>query len=517
MSPNETYKRDLLRKYFEGSISDLDRHELEKIALDDPFVFDAMEGATLHQAAHKSNINELQNKLHAKDAKVIRPSFWKRISVAAGVLVLVTALFFVNRQFSSQQDMAVMRNTENAAEKSKDHISIENELEAEIPQIESTEKTAAINETADDEVLKKDQKRNTVESTQSSEGATLEKWNEVTNASTSSQAKPKQEEPFIPSPASRVVDIPSAPPAPTTAIEHKKEIKENVSANTNDEKEMEADIVLEQADKVPVLKTKSSATGQIENSKNTYAKDYAIDAKTTAESNNAPVASAFEKEQESSIDDSYDILVNPSFGTVTDENGEVLIGANVYVIGSSIGVITDFDGKFELPDSLTYPAVLEVSYTGYNSTSILLQEPTSNIAFVLDSEGLILDEVVVASKKERKKKTSASYDASSSQSSDHDVSKVHFVEGNSFPEIGGTLFDKYFAEELERRNACVQQGTYQFKFVVKRNGKLSDVNLATPVNVNCEEILIEIFEKGGDWIPKESKGKTYTQYTLKIP
>ena len=35
-------------------------------------------------------------------------------------------------------------------------------------------------------------------------------------------------------------------------------------------------------------------------------------------------------------------------GTVTDQEGETLIGANVLVEGTSVGTSTDFDGMYEI-------------------------------------------------------------------------------------------------------------------------------------------------------------------------
>ena len=35
-------------------------------------------------------------------------------------------------------------------------------------------------------------------------------------------------------------------------------------------------------------------------------------------------------------------------GTVTDATGESIIGANILVKGSTVGTITDFDGKFRI-------------------------------------------------------------------------------------------------------------------------------------------------------------------------
>jgi TonB-linked SusC/RagA family outer membrane protein len=79
-------------------------------------------------------------------------------------------------------------------------------------------------------------------------------------------------------------------------------------------------------------------------------------------------------------------------GTVTDEAGETLIGANVIVKGTTVGTVSDFDGNFELvvPDGST---TLEFSYTGYSTTDIKLG--ASNIVNVTMAEGVQLTELVV--------------------------------------------------------------------------------------------------------------------------
>ncbi|MBX2926977.1 MAG: SusC/RagA family TonB-linked outer membrane protein [Saprospiraceae bacterium] len=80
-------------------------------------------------------------------------------------------------------------------------------------------------------------------------------------------------------------------------------------------------------------------------------------------------------------------------GTVTDAaSKEPLIGANVLVVGTSSGTITDIDGTY----SISVPAgatELEFSYTGYNSQKVTIG--TSNSVDVSLSAGRLLDEVVV--------------------------------------------------------------------------------------------------------------------------
>jgi len=79
-------------------------------------------------------------------------------------------------------------------------------------------------------------------------------------------------------------------------------------------------------------------------------------------------------------------------GTVTDDNGEPLIGASVLVKGTNSGTVTDIDGAFELnvPDGGN---TLIVSYTGFNTKEVELG--ASNTVDITLQEGLQLNEVVV--------------------------------------------------------------------------------------------------------------------------
>lgn len=79
-------------------------------------------------------------------------------------------------------------------------------------------------------------------------------------------------------------------------------------------------------------------------------------------------------------------------GTVKDATGESIIGANVIVKGSTVGVITDIDGNFTL--DVPANATLQISYIGYLSQEIKVGSQTSfNIQLQEDSK--TLDEVVV--------------------------------------------------------------------------------------------------------------------------
>lgn len=80
-------------------------------------------------------------------------------------------------------------------------------------------------------------------------------------------------------------------------------------------------------------------------------------------------------------------------GTVVDEQGEALIGATVLVQGTSVGTVTDIDGKFSLNVGAD-AKVIVFSYTGFASQELELG--ASNVLDVtLESDVIGLEDVVV--------------------------------------------------------------------------------------------------------------------------
>lgn len=80
-------------------------------------------------------------------------------------------------------------------------------------------------------------------------------------------------------------------------------------------------------------------------------------------------------------------------GTITDASTkEPLIGASILVKGTSLGTITDLDGKFNLSAEPT--ATLVINYLGYVSQEVAVKNQTT-INILLKEESHGLDEIVV--------------------------------------------------------------------------------------------------------------------------
>lgn len=77
-------------------------------------------------------------------------------------------------------------------------------------------------------------------------------------------------------------------------------------------------------------------------------------------------------------------------GTVKDENGAPLVGANVMERSTTRGIVTDIDGKFTL--KVAPGSTIIFSYLGYSTVE---QKAASNMDIVLKEDNALLDELVV--------------------------------------------------------------------------------------------------------------------------
>ncbi|PPK88847.1 TonB-linked SusC/RagA family outer membrane protein [Neolewinella xylanilytica] len=81
-------------------------------------------------------------------------------------------------------------------------------------------------------------------------------------------------------------------------------------------------------------------------------------------------------------------------GNVTDVDGQGLIGASILVEGTTSGTVSDIDGSFSLavPDG---GEVLIVSYTGFTTEKVVLEEGRTTYDIALEENAAQLGEVVV--------------------------------------------------------------------------------------------------------------------------
>ena len=81
-------------------------------------------------------------------------------------------------------------------------------------------------------------------------------------------------------------------------------------------------------------------------------------------------------------------------GKVISQSGDPLQGAYISIENSSVATISDIDGNFSL-ENVNEKGVMQVSFLGYKSFTILVAEIGGTLQIVLDKDYLNLEEVVV--------------------------------------------------------------------------------------------------------------------------
>lgn len=82
-------------------------------------------------------------------------------------------------------------------------------------------------------------------------------------------------------------------------------------------------------------------------------------------------------------------------GTITDNFGVPLPGANIVVKGTSTGTYTDFDGNFSL--EVDEGAILVISYIGFKTVEVVVEDQTTLTVALNEDAASVLDEVVINS------------------------------------------------------------------------------------------------------------------------
>jgi outer membrane receptor protein involved in Fe transport len=82
-------------------------------------------------------------------------------------------------------------------------------------------------------------------------------------------------------------------------------------------------------------------------------------------------------------------------GTVTDNSGQPLPGANIIVVGTTTGTISDYDGNYTLTVNQNPPFSITVSSVGFETVTKEITSNPQTVDFTL-TEGTSLDEIVIS-------------------------------------------------------------------------------------------------------------------------
>ncbi len=182
-------------------------------------------------------------------------------------------------------------------------------------------------------------------------------------------------------------------------------------------------------------------------------------------------------------------------GRVTSaEGGDGLPGVNVLVKGTSIGTVTDAEGKYQLAVvDLKQPTIV-FSFIGYKEKELGVGVK-SELNTALETDLTQLSEVVV---------TGAGATATSK-----DVKTFKFAE----PQGGRDAFEKYLEQKLHYPETALDnkiEGKVTIQFTVSQSGDLLDFQILKGLGYGCDEEVIRLIKEGPSWTPTQRNDEPVT-------
>lgn len=423
------YSKDIER-YLNGEMISAERHALEKKSLSDPFLAEALEGAEqLSAADFGKDIKTLHTAIDSKvkkNGKNNQVVFWS-LRLAAGLLLLVVASYVIIN-FSNQLKPAPAISDAKSTQ--------------EMEEIEPAPDSTIISLPKDQLALAEEKDTEKKEITDKQKPAKAK--NSVPIIEDEKQATPVQDVIQEETEAEALKAEAVSPIVISTAEIQEKKTEPIVASEAGKE--------AESTTPTPIQDT--SIRGKVKRS--------AADARS-----------------------SMPLRASAISGVVTSaEDGSPLPGVNVVLKGTTLGTITDAEGKFTL-DGATLASTLVYSFIGLQTKEVTVTD-TSPLNVSLNLDVAQLSEVVVTG-----------YGYSDKNESTPTVDLAH-------PEIGNRAYRKYLEENLIYPQHAIDnktEGRVTIEFFVETNGSLSDFLVIKGIGNGCEEELIRLIKEGPKWVP----------------
>lgn len=442
-------------------LSSKQMHALEKAALDDPFLADALEGYAVNGVNANADITELKNRLTnriEKETTVIPITTGKKTAfslwkIAAMIIVVAGAGLIVYQIGFNSKKKDIAQNV--SKEKNNNAVANDSSKES-LPAILSADSASGLVIT-----------------------------NQLHDTLTSDAGKPVSTTPVT---------------IETTAIKADNLVK----------KEKEPPIIEQAAPaNAPVIRSDEVALADDDYKKRNARKEsYAIKNQDTPKDSITSIA----QQKPTNVTRSLGIehkakaqqnrlfnQTNVFRGRVTDAQNNALPFSNITNTEDNIGTYSDAKGYFVLtsPDSILN---VQVSSVGFESNKVQLQNnvPTNN---VLLQEDRSLAEVVITNKK-----------VNSNRSRESNM-KLEEPE----PADGWSNYDLYLVNNLKtpedfKDKQPDTKGEVELSFEVDKNGTPFNISVKKSLCESCDKEAIRLVKEGPKWKRKARKGKA----TVKI-
>ena len=466
-----------IEKYLRGELSASEMHALEKRALDDPFLADALEGAMqLEASLFASDIKTLEGKIGARIERKVIPMWVWPARIAAGLILIVLSMYVINSLIGKDETNLAVNDTQKTEPAPAPKEKEKEELKSADPAPSSTESET----TADAEGAKGDVSVSKPKAQSASPAASPPVQEEQAlafkddNAETrSTEKKPGND--LDKAVSGRVAGV-AISPAPDTVLLARDEavISQPVVADRFESEERKRETP-------GPAKTKSLAK----------------------RSNNSEARNDDVKGYISSVTVSKKVSGRVTFS----EDSTGLPGVNVVIKGTNTGTVTDMNGNYQI--DLTDPnATLVYSFIGLESKEVAVEDKLS-LNVLMDQDVAQLSEVVVTGYGE----------------SENDEEKIYSTFEMAAPAGGRRAFKKYLEEKLVYPQLALDnkvEGRVTIQFTVETSGKLTNFNIIKGIGYGCDSEVIRLIKSGPKWSATKRneepvKGKVKVRMRFALP
>jgi hypothetical protein len=449
-----------IQRYVQGKMSAQEMHAIEKAALDDPFLADAIEGFQQGMQEHgeplvNDQLQELRNQMHRTTTKsktrVIAFRWWQ--AAAAAVIVIAGAVWI----FKSADEPALQR-TMTVAQKEK---AVEHSLPAPAP------------------VVTPDQAATATDSVSVSQPTTSEK-------------------------------PPASKQKPANAVTKKSFENDAVSENTPPSLALR-ETAVEQKDTSTLMANRASAASESlkkeeEKEGRIEALNKALAARQNQQAPTEPAPAAARKMDDYKNRETELITIGKNDsqakqvvfndknlsgfvkGRVTDPFNNPV--ANAYVKmpnNNNYNILTDKTGYFKVPATDSVVDV-SVNVVGYGTQNFRLQNNASLNQLQLQPANAALDEVQVTAKK------------SSAKRSRYQTSYPTVMLQDAEPVYGWVSYEQYLETNKKVPDDLpALKGNVAVSFVVNKKGELSDFKIEQSLTKSYDDEAIRLISQGPAW------------------
>jgi outer membrane biosynthesis protein TonB len=442
-----------IRKYHNGELNAAAMHKLEREALDDPFLMDALEGYEAAGKDQQANLNELSERLEQRiSVKKGRIIPWKAWSIAASIIVVLTiGGLWLKKTPPAQKvaNIALSAPDKTKVEPSKDTLKTPAAPVAQAPLIIQNAKQATVVKPA---------------------GKLTDKalyQQEISAADANVPAAPNS------------ATTAYAPPVVLREVKPQEEKKDNtqqlsevVVMNYNQQSKQDS---LEKAELARSKAKYSAAT---------------VDSKLQGKVEGLTVITS--KDSKTQFGPGHIAGTNISGIIISKDDGQPVIGAAIRIKGTNKSTVTNTNGYFALPVSGD-KETLDIASIGYERKQVSAKGGDS-LKVELDQVKGALSEVAVVG-----------YGAKKDADGEPAAESAH-------PQDGWSSLKKYL-----QTNAFLVDGTtgsVSIAFTVDTNGTLSDFKIKKSLNATADQKAIDLIKAGPSWVGNNNRKPE--QVTVKV-